>query len=344
MARKNAVVLAPAPAQELVQTSAIDHIKSELAGRGESVVEIPADEAGIEQASALSSGGPVIMPDPGVNGGYKIYDGATGVDITKKFKSGLTNKEDLPGTSEPGPVQQRTVKFTPKPQPKVPATFKKNHVGLSAGMSNLMKNEDSFEVLAANNPGAQITHTKTTGRFRLFYEHYFSEKYGIGLAVGTSIGGRSMYNIGNRTLNIEGQPKTATLYVLRRLGRHFNAYLGGGADISSFKLKDPSNLAGVPAGPGNFEGNVVAPHGEAGLVLSAGNFSLRLSIKQTLSKGSEEITRNSNGTDYRLIVRDSSTVSSKVSGQPLAQNEKYFKADLGGFASGITIGYSFSGW
>jgi hypothetical protein len=158
------------------------------------------------------------------------------------------------------------------------------------------------------------------------------------------MGGQTMYDVGNQTLNIESNPKTATLYFIRRFRRHFSAYLGGGADMYSFELEDPSNLAGVPAGPGNFEGDMTAPHGEARLVLSAGNFSLRFSLKQTLGEGTDEITRSSNGTDYRLIVRNKNTLSYKTSGQALASNEKYFRTDLGSFASAVTINYSFANW
>jgi len=330
----NAVVLAPSS-----QSADLDKIL-----KSNPATIIPTEEADIHQAGLLNNGGPVVVADPGANGGYKVYDGTTGADITKKFNSGLGDKEEPLTTPEPEPEQPSAVKPVEKPQPKEPGTFKKNHIGLSAGMSNLKKNEDSLEVLAANNSGAQITQTKTTGRFRLFYEHYFTEKYGVGLAAGIGVGGQTMYDIGNNTLNIEGNPKTATLYFLRRFGRHFSAYLGGGADMYDFTLADPSNLAGVPSGGGVFEGNMVAPHGEAGLVLSAGNFSLRLSLKQTLGEGTNEVTRNSNGTDYRLIVRNNNTLSYKASGQALASNEKYFRTDLGGFASAITINYSFANW
>lgn len=337
---QNPVALAPSS----TQNADFDKVASDIISRSNTATVIPVEEADLSQVGLLNNGGPVIIVDPGAKSGYKIYDGVTGADITRKFNSELGSKEDPTAAPKPEPQQPKALKPVVKPQPKEPVGFKKNHIGLSAGMSNLKKNEDSFEVLAANNSGAQVTQTKTTGRFRLFYEHYFSEKYGLGLAAGTGMGGQTVYDAGNQTLNIESNPKTATLYFIRRFGRHFSAYLGGGADMYSFELEDPSNLAGVPAGPGNFEGSMTAPHGEAGLVFSAGNFSLRFSLRQTLGEGTNEITRNSNGTDYRLIVRNKNTVSYKTSGQGLAANEKYFRTDFGGFASAVTINYSFANW
>jgi len=333
---QNAVVLAPSS----IQGTDLDKVASGIFPGA----LIPAEEADVRQAGLLNNGGPVVVADPGAKGGYRVYDGASGADITRKFNAVLSGKGSANPVAAPEPEPVKSRKIESRPQPKVKSSFKHNHIGLSAGMSNNRKNEDSFEVLAANNSGAQVTPTRTTGRFRLFYEHYFSRKCGIGLAAGTGLGGQTMYAVGNRTLNIESNPKTATLYFLRRFGRHFSAYLGGGADIYSFELEDPSNLAGVPAGPGNYEGNITAPHGEAGLVLSAGNFSLRFSLKQTLGEGTNELTRNSNGTDYRLIVRNNNTLSYKASGQALASNEKYFKTDLGGFASAVTLNYSFGNW
>ena len=337
---QSAVVLAPSSAQ----SGDLEKVAEDITSKGNAATVIPAEEADMSQAGLLNNGGPVIVVDPGAKSGYKVYDGATGADMTKKFNSGAGRKEEPPVVPKAEPEQPKAVKSVANPQPKEPGTFKKNHIGLSAGMSNLKKNEDSLEVLAAANSGAQITQTRTTGRFRLFYEHYFSEKYGIGLAAGTAKGGQTTYDAGNRTLNVEVEPKTATVYFLRRFGRHFSAYLGGGADIYELSVADPSNLAGVPAGGGTFEGSFTAPHGEAGLVLSAGNFSLRLSLKRTLGEGTDEVTRDSNGADYRLIVRNNSTLSYKASGQALAANEKYFRADPGGFASAVTVNYSFANW
>jgi len=340
-----AVVLLDIPAAQNVQGGMNrDKLASEISERGDSLVRVPAEEVDIRQAGLLNNGGPVIAADQDEKGGYKVYDGTSGADITKKFNSGLSPKEKALPAIEPKPEPAKTEKTASKARTKENSAFKRSHLGLSAGMSSLKKNDDSLEVLAANNSGAQITQTKTTGRFRLFYEHYFSWRYGIGLAAGTGLDGQTMYAAGNRTLNIESNPKTATLYFIRRFGRHFSAYLGGGADIYSFELEDPSNLAGVPAGPGNFEGNMTAPHGEAGLVLSAGNFSLRLSLKQTLGEGTDNISRDSNGTKYRLIVRNNNTLSSKSSGQALDSNEKYFRVDLGGFASAVTLNYAFGNW
>jgi len=340
MGGQNAVVLGPSSGQ----SANLDKVAADISAEVNADTIIPAEEADVQQARLLNNGGPLIVVDPGAKSSYKVYDGATGADITKKFKSRLEYREESLPTPEPKPAHPKAVEPVEKPQPQEQVVFKKNHIGLSAGMSNLKKNEDSLDVLAANNSGAQIMQTKTTGRFRLFYEHYFSEKYGIGLAAGTNVGGQTMYDVGSRTLNIEGNSKTVTLYFLRRLGSYFSAYLGGGADMYSFELRDHSNLAGVPVGPGNFEGSVGSPHGEAGLAFSSGNFSLRLSLKQTLGKGTDEITRNANGADYRLIVRNNNTLSYKTSGQALAANERCFRTDLGGFASAVTLNYSFANW
>lgn len=337
MGGENAVVLGSSAAQ-----SSDSGGVSGIFANANATAVIPAEEADLRQAGLLNSGGPVVVVDPGVKGGYKVYDGTTGADITKKFNSVLPGKE--PPQNSPEPEQPKAAPPAPKPQPKEPPTFKKNHIGLSAGMSTQKKNTDSLEVLAANNAWTQITPTETTGRFRLFYEHYFSTQYGLGVAAGTGSGGQIMYAMGNRSLNVKGDPKTATLYFIRRFGGHFSLYLGGGGDFYSFTVDDPSNLAGAPSGPGTYKGSMVTPHGEAGMVLAAGNFSLRFALKQTLGDGTDNVTRSSGGTDYRLIVRNNKTLSYKTSGQSLASNEKYFKTDLGGFATAVTINYSFANW
>ena len=339
MGGQNAVVLVPSSAQR----ADLNKVASDVSSKGNAVTVIPAEEADIRQAGLLNNGGPVIVADPGAKGGYKVYDGTSGADITKKFNSGLADKETPAVAAEPAPEQPKIVNPAVKLQPKERTTFKKNHLGLSAGMSNLEKNEDSADMLATN-PGAAASYTKTTGRFRLFYEHYFSKKYGLGLAVGTSKGGESMLDMSNRTLSIEGSPKSATLYVIRRFGRHFGLYLGGGVDVTAITVNDPSNLAGTPDGAGIFEGESTAPHVEAGLILSAGNFSLRFSLKEILGEGTDELTRGANGPKYLLITRNKNSISYKYSGQVLAPNEEYFKVDMGGFASAVTLNYAFGNW
>jgi hypothetical protein len=335
---QNTVVLS----QSAQLDASLEKLAPEIHSDGGYVVSIPAEEADIAQAGLLSSGGPVVVVDPGERGGYKVYDGATGADITSKFKAGIAVKEEPRPVAAPIPELAKSRK-TPAPQPKAKPTFERNHIGLAAGMTNLEKNEDSLDMLATN-PNAEANYTKTTGRFRLFFEHYFSEKYGLGLAVGAQKGAQSMLDLPNRTLEIEGDPKSATLYVIRRFGRHFGVYLGGGVDLTAITLDDPSNLAGVPSGAGAFEGQITAPHAEAGLIFSAGNFSLRFSLKETMGEGTDELTRGANGPKYLLITRNNNSVSYKYSGQTLAANEEYFKVDMGGFASAVTLNYAFGNW
>lgn len=335
IAGQDAVFLAPSSEQR----AELDKLTSEIT----STAVIPAEEADIRQAGLLNNGGPVVVADPDAKGGYKVYDGASGTDITSKFKAGLEVKEEPRPVAAPIPEPAQAHKAEPEPQPRAKAAFKRNHIGLSAGMTSLEKNEDSADMLGAN-PGAQASYTKTTGRFRLFYEHYFSEKYGLGLAVGTQVGGQSVLDISNRTLTIEGDALGGTLYVLRRFGRHFGVYLGGGAELLTITVEDPSNLAGAPSGPGSFDGDLVMPHAEAGLVLSAGNFSLRFSVRETFGEGTDEITRPAGAERYWLITRGNNSVSYKRFRGPLAANEDYFKVDLGGFASAVTLNYAFGNW
>ena len=320
-----------------------DKIKSEISQTGNSVLEVPAEEADVSQAGILSNGGAVIVPD--AEGGYKVYDGGTGGDITKKFNAGLSSKDAPPPAAEPKPEPEprKIEKAAPQPRPKEASAFKKNHIGLTAGVFNFKKNEDSLDLLATN-PVTEASHTKAVGRLRVFFEHYFSRKYGIGLAVGMDKGGKATYDNSGRTLNVSGSPKSATLYVMRRFGRHFGLYLGGGADMVSISVEDPSNLAGLPSGPATFKGNAAIPHGEAGLVLSAGNFSLRFILKQLLGDGADNITTSAGGSEYRLTTLNGNSVSYKASGQALSSNEKYFKVDMGGFASGVTLNYAFASW
>lgn len=336
MGGQNAVVLAPSSQQG----ASLDKLTSEISANGGSVSVLPAEEADVNQAGLLNNGGPVIVAEPGAKGGYKVYDGATGADITKKFNSGLAPKEEPLPAAEPEPELKRIEQAEPKAKTKEAGRFKRNHIGLSVGMTNLEKNEDSLDMLATN-PNAEASYTKTTGRFRIFFEHYFSEKYGLGLAVGAQKGAQSMLDFSNRTLEIDGDPKSATLYGIRRFGRHFGVYLGGGVDLTAITLDDPSNLAGVPSGAGAFEGQITAPHAEAGLIFSAGNFSLRFSLKEIMGEGTDELTRGANGPKYLLITRNNNSVSYKYSGQSLGPNEEYFKVDMGGFASAVTLNYVF---
>lgn len=331
---QDAVVLAPASAQH--------EARGKLTSEVSVIAVIPAEEADVCQAGLLNNGGPVVVAEPGPKGGFKVYDGASGADITSKFQAGLAVKEEPRPVAAPIPEPAKSRKAEPR-QPKTKPAFKRNHIGLAAGMTNLEKNEDSLDMLATN-PNAEASYTKTTGRFRLFFEHYFSEKYGLGLAVGAQKGGQSQLDLSNRTLEIEGDPKSATLYVIRSFGRHFGVYLGGGVDLTAITLDDPSNLAGVPSGAGAFEGEITAPHAEAGLIFSAGNFSLRFSLKEIMGEGTDELTRGANGPKYLLITRNNNSVSYKYSGQSLGPNEEYFKVDMGGFASAVTINYAFGNW
>jgi hypothetical protein len=238
---QNSIALMPSSALG----AALDKVVADASSKGNAVTVISAEEADIRQVGLLNNGGPVIVADPSAKCGYKVYNGASGADITKKFSSALADKEKSAVAAEPAPEQPKITIPAVKIQPKERTTFKKNHLGLSAGMTNLEKNEDSLNMLATN-PNAEASYTKTTGRFRIFFEHYFSEKYGLGLAVGAQKGGQSQLDLSNRTLEIEGDPKSATLYVIRRFGRHFGVYLGGGVDLTAITLDDPSNLAGVP--------------------------------------------------------------------------------------------------
>lgn len=333
--------------------AALDKFRADMAARGVPVTEIPAEELQDARQAALAGGASSVVKVEERAGKPELraYDAVSGKDITKSFVRPVAVQpaQEHPAQPEVQPTPAPSVvEVKPGPSEKASAEnssdFKRNYLGLSVGMNNLRRNEDSLNVLAANNAGAGIRETKTTGRFRLFYEHYFGEKYGLGLAAGISKGGQIIYDVSGRTLNIDAAPRSAMLYVIRRFGRHFGLYLGGGADFYSIVAADPSNLAGFPGTSGDFKGSLTAPHGEAGLMLTAGSFSLRFSLKQSLGDGTEELTRSNNGAKYRLIVRDGKTLSYKAAGQALASNEKYFRLDPGGFASVVTLNYSFAGW
>ncbi|MDA8242764.1 MAG: hypothetical protein M0025_01415 [Elusimicrobia bacterium] len=333
------------------ENTALSAVKSKLAERGGSVLEIPTDEADIAQAGIIGNGGPVVVADPASPAGYKAYDGNTGADVTAKVQAGLPLAQPAaaplpapapePKRAEPRPEPAK--KPAPAPESGDAPRFERNHIGLAAGLSNLRKNEDSLNVLAAN-MGAEARYDKTVGRFRLIYEHYFTERYGVGIAAGTQRGGRSTLDVSGRTLNVTETSGSVTLYVLRRFGNHFGLYLGGGEDVYSLTLEDPSNLAGLPSANVNFTADAKLPHAEAGMVLSAGSFSLRFTLKQTFGQAADSLTATSGGTKYRLITVGNSALGYKTAGQPLAANEKYFSVDPGGFASAVTLSWMFGNW
>lgn len=331
----NAVLLLGADATA-EQRAAAEKIKAELAAKGTPVMEVPADEAGeLRQAGILGNGGPVIAAD---GAGVKVCDGLSGKDISKTFN--ISAPAAAPKKDLPPPPEKKTGPAVKKPEPRGEPGAVRNRIGLQMGVSNLRKNEDDLEVLAANNAGASSRYTAATGRFRLFYERVLSEKYTLGLAAGTSKGGQAVYDQGSKTLNMDVAPKTVTLYLRRDFGRHLGVYAGGGADFMTVSVQDPSDLAGVGAQHGPFEGDVTVPHAEAGVVLSAGSFSLRLSLANTFGGGVSSLKAGA----YLLTVKDRKTLSYKKEGQPLAAGERSFKADFGGFASAVTLNFAFASW
>ena len=226
--------------------------------------------------------------------------------------------------------------------------FPKNHIGLSIGPSNFKKNEDSLELLGRNNVGGENRYTKTSGRFLLFYERDFSNKYTLGIAAGAEKGGGAEYDNGARTLSINPKPITATFYLMRNFSRHFGLYAGGGVDSTSFVVDDPGNIAGISGGNAPFKGKETTAHAEAGMVFSLKNLSLRFSLRRIFSGNSGDITTNlSNGTNqgkYKLIVKNNKTLGAIPVGQSLASNEKPFKIDFGGTAAAVAFSYSFANW
>ncbi|MBI5744674.1 MAG: hypothetical protein HY952_09005 [Elusimicrobia bacterium] len=335
----NAVLVLGPDATEAQRTAA-EKAKAELVARGETVVELPADEAGeLRQAAILGGGGPVIAAE---GAGISVYDGISGKDITKAFKTGPLVKA-AEKKEAPTPAKE-TVPVPRKSTPREDTAGIHNRIGLQMGVSNLRKNEDDFEMLAANNAGASSRYTAATGRFRLFYERALSEKYTLGLAAGTAKGGQIVYDQGGKTLNMDVAPKSVTLYLRRDFGRHLGVYAGGGADFVSVVVADGSDLAGIGAQHGNFEGDGTVPHGEAGFILSAGNFSLRFSLVNTFGGSISPLKASGGGAKYLLTVKGNKTLSYKKEGQPLAAGERYFKADPGGFSSAVTLNYAFACW
>lgn len=344
------VVLVSPAAPGPEAAAALDKFREGMAARGVPVTAIPAEELQDARQAALTGGSSTVvkLEERGGKSELRASNALTGKDMTNSFIAAkpapapAAAAPAVPATQPQAPVASPPAKAA-APEPRASLGLERNHIGLSVGMSNLKKNEDTLNVLAANNAGAGVRETKTTGRFRLFYEHYFGEQYGLGLAAGISKGGQVIYDVSGRTLNIDADPKSAMLYLIRRFGGHFGLYLGGGADFYSLTAGDSSNLAGFPTTSGNFSGSLTAPHGEAGLILGAGSFSLRLSLKQTFGGGTE-LSRSNNGTKYRLTVVNGKNLSYKAEGQPLGANEKYFQLDPGGFASAVTINYAFAGW
>ena len=83
-----------------------------------------------------------------------------------------------------------------------------------------------------------------------------------------SRGGDASYDDNSgKTLTVADKNNTVTFYVMRRFGKHFGLYLGGGMQASSFDVLDEGNMAGTASSNGGFKGEMTVPYGEAGLVL-----------------------------------------------------------------------------
>ena len=342
--------------------AAAEKAKAELAERGIAVKELPAEELDEAQAAAINDGGVVVKPAT-VNGKveFKAYSAASGKDVSKSFYA-------KPEQAKPQPVPLPEVKKEPvqpvaaielpkeeaKPEEPAPKQVAKsnnsqalagsrNHFGLSAGISKLKKNEDSLELLAHNNPGGSNRYTDVSGRFQLFYERDLSARYALGIAAGMSRGGDASYDDNSgKTLTVADKNNTVTLYVMRRFGKHFGLYLGGGMQASSFDVLDEGNMAGTASSNGGFKGEMTVPYGEAGLVLGGRHLSLRFTVRQLMSGDPGDITSTfSDGNKYELIVKDNKTLGYKAAGAQLAANEKLFDVDLGGMAAGVSLAYSF---
>lgn len=344
---QNAVLVLGADATA-AQRAAAEKLKDDLAAKGVEVLEIPADEAeAFQQAGILSEGG-LVVEAQGAGAGLKISDGASGKAMNKFVI--------VPPVAEkiaPAPVVPLK-----KEKPDRPAAasgtrgaYKKNHIGLTLGHSSLFaRNEDSFDALPAGYPGGSVAYDPNRGRFRLFYERALSEKYSIGIAAGKEMGGSVEYEKNGSTLSLEPEMNTATLYVIRRFTRGFGLFAGAGADMYSYTISDPVVFSGNNAVHSTFQGEASGAHAEAGILLSAGNFSLRLGLKQILFGDPGDITSNFTGGGsytpgkYRLIVKNAQTLDFKAAGQPLASNEKPFKPDLGGKAVTVSLTYAFANW
>ena len=93
-----------------------------------------------------------------------------------------------------------------------------------------------------------------------------------------------------------------------------------------------------------FKSDMTVPHAEAGVALSAGNLSLRFSLRKILAAESKELTTTANGSRSRLTIKNGKTLSTKAEGQPLGANEQLYKADPGGTAAAVSLTYSFANW
>ena len=206
------------------------------------------------------------------------------------------------------------------------------------------KNKDSLEILQQFNTGSRIKRAKTSGRFQLFYERHLTGKYTLGLAAEFEKGGGVIYNESGRTLAIDPKHKVGDVYIMRNFGKYSGFYLGGGADIMSLRVEDPSDMAGVGAGHMPFKSALTAPHVEAGVAFGAKNFSLRFSLRKILAAETGEMTTTVNGMKHRLTVKNGKTLSNKAEGQSLDANEQLYKADFGGTAAAISLTYSFANW
>lgn len=344
---RNAVLLL-GPGATAEQRAAAEKLKADLAAEGVQAMEIPAEEAeAFGQAGILSEGG-LVVEAQGDGAGLKIFDGASGKAV-KKY--GL----HPPVAEKIAPAPAAPVK---KEKPLKPAaalgtrgTDKKNHIGLTMGHSSLFsRNADSFDALSAGYPGGSVTYDPNHGRFRVFYERTLSQKYSLGVAVGKEVGGSVEYGRNGSTLRLEPEAKTAAIYVIRRFTRGFGLFAGAGGDMYSYTISDPVVFSGNNAVHSTFQGEASGAHAEAGIMLAAGNFSLRLGLKQILFGDPGDITSNFTGGGsytpgkYRLIVKNGQTLDFKAAGQPLASNEKPFKPDLGGKAVTISLTYAFANW
>jgi hypothetical protein len=348
--------------------SVADKFRSEMSARGIAVTEVSVGEAQDIHQAALAGGSPTIVKIDSVNAKPELhaYDAASGKDISKTFFSAPVTSKPQPvvetksspapvpvaqvsikpivGTPNPAPEPKPAVVSPVTPGPSVSVSSERSRLGIGLGMGNLKKNKDSLDTLVQNNSGADYHYDKAVGRFRLFYEHDFSGKYGIGFAAECQKSGATVYEASGKTLNLSASPVGASFYVTRRFGRHFGLYLGGGLDYMNARIEDPSNLAGISGDHLPFKAKIVAPNGEAGIMLGAGDLSLRFSVRKIFGGSSNDLSTSGQSAQYRLIVRDGKTLSYKLKGQALASNEKYFKLDFGGMMSAVTLNYAFAGW
>ncbi len=358
LAHKSAALVLSPDVETTEGRKTVEKLKADLAEHGVRVTEIPADEAqDVGQAGLIADGGVVITAESQAGKiEFKVHDGVSGADITKTFNATFVAlKPEVKAEPKKAPEPVVVVKSEPveqpkpveppavQPAPRETAALYKNHIGLSAGPSNFTKNKDSLELLQQSNPNSQITYTKTSGRFQLFYERDLSSKYTLGLSGEFEKGGGAKWDNNGRTLSVDPKHKVANIYIRRNFGRHFGLYLGGGADMMSLHVVDLGNMAGVGDNV-LFKSDVTVPHAEAGVALSAGNFSLRFSLRKILAAESGELTTTVNGSKTRLTIKNGKTLGTKAEGQPLGANEQLYKADLGGTAAAVSLTYSFANW